>query len=212
MSDYSFMRSGVAGPANSSLGIGKEELEQLLGLFISNALITANKYCGMCNRNTITKEDINLGARYEVLKFFDNNNMAQDLEEIKQDYESLKDETVVGYKVEYFNTTIGAMEITDEMFATEEDADNYIDEHLSEHDDFTLLELTESDLKMEEITRGNEDGDPFSRITAENYSNLDEPSRKFIDELHRHNDNWATWEPYIPIQKMLKTIVDKNPF
>ena len=57
-----------------------------------------------------------MGMRLEVLNFFNNNNLIQDLEEIKQEYQQLKQEPIVGYQIEYYNNIAGVQEKTDEIF------------------------------------------------------------------------------------------------
>ena len=62
MSDYSFMQSGLNNV--KSKGLSEEDIENieiLLSLFISNAISNASKYVTHCNRNGVTKEDIQYG-------------------------------------------------------------------------------------------------------------------------------------------------------
>jgi hypothetical protein len=212
MSDYSFMKSGQSNESQGNLfDMTKEDVEQLLCLFMSNALESASKYTGLCKRNTITKQDISMGMRLEVLNFFNNNNLIQDLEEIKQEYQQLKEEPIVGYQIEYYNNIAGVQEKTDEIFDTEEEAESYIDKHLSNYEDITLLEITESDLRLDDLVNKDEPEDSFARINTEEYSTLNENNREFIDKIHEHYDKWNTWQPYIPIQIMLKNLIDKSP-
>lgn len=214
MSDYSFMKSGQSTASQTPGGLfdmSREDVEQLLCLFMSNALEIASKYTSLCKRNTITKQDISMGMRLEVLNFFNNNNLAKDFEEIKQEYQELKQEPIIGYQIEYYNNIAGVQQKTDEIFDTEEDAENYIDQHLSTYEDITLLEITESDLKLDDIVNKDGPEDPFARITSENYESLNSEDREFIDKIHEHYDKWNTWQPYIPIQLMLKNVIDNSP-
>ena len=215
MSDYSFMKSGQSTTSQSSGGLfdmTREDVEQLLCLFMSNALELASTYTDLCKRNTITKQDISMGMRLEVLNFFNNHNFVKDFEEIKQEYQQLKEEPVVGYQIEYYNNIAGVQQKTDEIFDTEEDAENYIEKHLSNYEDITLLEITESDLKLDDIVNKDGPEDPFARISSENYQSLDAKDKEFIDKIHEHYDKWDSWQPYIPIQIMLKNVIDKSPF
>ena len=215
MEDYSFMKTGSGSATNNPelfSGPSREDLQQILGLFVSNALITASKYTGLCQRNTITKEDIHMGVKFEVLKFFENNNLAADMEEIKRDYNALKDEKPIGYKIEYYDNIAGVMDMTEQIFETEEEAEIYIDKHLSGYNDITLIEVTESEQKMEELISSESDQDPFFRISEDIYGTLENDNREFVDKIHEHNDNWDDWKPYIPIQSLLKSVVDKTPF
>ena len=78
--DYGFMKSG-SGTSASALPFSEEEIKQLLSLFISNALITSTKYASFCKRNGVTKQDINLGLKYEVREFFERNTLSDDLKD-----------------------------------------------------------------------------------------------------------------------------------
>ena len=74
MSDYSFMRSGTATTQPSNYGLSNDDIIQMVNLFVSNAMISGSKYSKLCERNGITREDMEYGLKYEVLTFFDNPN------------------------------------------------------------------------------------------------------------------------------------------
>ena len=101
--NYGFMRSG-GGEAQPAFNVDENEIRQLLSLFISNAIINASRYAKICKRNGVTKMDINLGLMYEIREFFNRTTLSEDIKEIKQDYENLKNEEPVMYKVEYVDT------------------------------------------------------------------------------------------------------------
>ncbi len=70
MSDYSFMKTGQSNFIEEKKLSEKEieNIEILLSLFTSNALINASKYVKYSNRNGITSTDILYGLNYT---FFD---------------------------------------------------------------------------------------------------------------------------------------------
>ena len=96
--DFSFMKSGFGNQVTQPSLFGnvdENELRQLLGLFLSNAIINAARYVKICNRNGVTKKDINLGLKYEVREFFKRSSIQSDLDEIKRDYEALENEEAI---------------------------------------------------------------------------------------------------------------------
>jgi hypothetical protein len=87
MSDYSFLKSGgsvLAEPMKMS-DKEMEDIEIILGLFISNSIKNAAQYVEYCGRNGITKEDISYSLRYEVFEFLKRPDLLQGIEEIKQE-------------------------------------------------------------------------------------------------------------------------------
>ena len=87
MSDYSFLKSGgsvLAEPMKMS-DKEMEDIEIILGLFISNSIKNASQYVEYCGRNGITKEDISYSLRYEVFEFLKRPDLLQGIEEIKQE-------------------------------------------------------------------------------------------------------------------------------
>lgn len=100
MSDYSFMKTGF-NMINSKPKLSEEELlniECLLSLFISNSTVNAAKYVELSNRNGVTKEDLIYGLRYEVFEFLENQNIMEELDNIKNeildDNSDIEDEDV----------------------------------------------------------------------------------------------------------------------
>jgi hypothetical protein len=85
MSDYSFMRSGftnfVEPPKLSDQDT--ENLEIMLALFTSNALINAAKYVEYCQRNGVTQMDVLYGLIYEVFEFLNRSDLEEGMDEIR---------------------------------------------------------------------------------------------------------------------------------
>ena len=212
MSDYSFMRSGTSSSnqTNAFADVSQEELMQLINLFISNAMITGVKYANFCGRDGATKTDLDYGLKYEVCTFFERSTLIDDFKEIKQDYEDMKNEEPIKFKVTYFNSNTGLDEEVEDYFSSEEAADEYIDTNLGHHcEEITLVELTESDLKIEEMITHDELM-PFSKINQSQYNSLCEDDKKMIDNIHSTYEKWDNWDPQMPLQKMMKDIVTKN--
>ena len=64
----------------------KDNLEIMLALFTSNALINATKYVEYCGRNGVTQMDVLYGLIYEVFEFLNRNDLNEGMEEIRQEY------------------------------------------------------------------------------------------------------------------------------
>ncbi len=95
MSDYSFLRTGFSNLVEPKKKISDEErenIEIMLGLFTSNALINASKYAEMCNRNAVTKTDMLYGLQYEVFEFLQRPDLDEGLREIREEYEQMNEE------------------------------------------------------------------------------------------------------------------------
>ena len=209
--DFSFMKSGMgAGDSQHSLfgNVDENELRQLLGLFLSNAIINAARYVKICNRNGVTKKDINIGLKYEVREFFKRSSIQSDLEEIKRDYESLENEESIKFRVEYADTRTGEICVSD-IFEDEDLAEEFICELESEGDgtyyaDFTIIELTESDIMMDEMVVDNDSINEFNKATEEQIRACSQDDREFASKVHQYDLSWEEWQPETPILMIMK--------
>ena len=164
MSDYSFMQTGFNNV--KSTGLSEEDIENieiLLSLFISNAISNASKYVTHCNRNGVTKEDIQYSLRYEVFEFLNRSTIMDDIKKATQEYNQYLDEV--------------------------EDSDYEEDED----------EINSMIIPDEEVN-------PFKRIEQ---SLICDNNKEFIEKYHKHNDNWDSWTPDTPLNKILKNAIDK---
>ena len=95
---------------------------------------------------------------------------------------------------------------------SEDLADEYIDADLDDdrRQDITLLELTKSDLELDNMIVSDDDIQPFEKISKNIYDSLTNKDRELIDEIHRIYDSWNSWEPENPIQQKMKSIINEN--
>ena len=164
MSDYSFMQTGFNNV--KSTGLSEEDIENieiLLSLFISNSIYNASKYVTECNRNGVTKEDIQYSLRYEVFEFLNRSTIMDDIKKATQDYNQYLDDL--------------------------EDSDYEEDE-----DEINSMIIPDNELN------------PFKRIDQ---SLICDNNKEFIECFHKHNDNWDSWTPDTPLNKILKNAIDK---
>lgn len=199
MSDYSFMRSGFSNllepPRLSEQD--KDNLEIMLALFTSNALINATKYVEYCGRNGVTQMDVLYGLIYEVFEFLNRNDLNEGMEEIRQEY----------YKMYEFSEE-------DEGESNDEE----VDENEDKNDAETNLENQDSDNEgitndyerdfeeLNDIIVPDNEIENFNRITEEKITS---DNREFVEKIHRYYDNWDTWNPETPLQISLRDAINK---
>jgi len=88
----------------------------------------------------------------------------------------------------------------DDIKQATEDYNQYI-ESLDSSD-----EEEESD-ELDGIIIPDEEVDEFKRIEP---SLVDDDNKEFIENLHKHYDNWESWVPDTPLNKILKNAIDKT--
>lgn len=207
--NYSFMKSG-GGEATPMFNVNENEIRHLLSLFISNAIINASRYAKISKRNGVTKMDINLGLMYEIREFFNRTTILNDIQEIKREYENLQNEEPVKFKVEYVDTRTGTISLS-EAFDDEDSAENYICE-LEEEDyysDFTILEVTDSDLMMEDMVIDDSEIEPFLKASIDNIREASQNDRLFVSKVHKYENEWESWVPETHILSILKNCAIK---
>lgn len=184
MSDYSFLRTGFSNLVEPTKITDKEreDIEIMLGLFTSNALINASKYVQYCGRNAVTKTDILYGLQYEVFEFLQRSDLSEGLDEIRADYERLRLE-------EY--------EMGDENEDEEESDGDY--------DNIDQGELNLENTELGEMIIPDQEVEDFQRISEER---IDDENREFVDKLHHYNDTWSTWQPQTDLEVILKNAID----
>jgi len=63
-----------------------EEINILMSLFITRGLKHAHRYMKLCNRNVITKMDISMGMKREIMTFIKDPNLQNAFDEHKEEY------------------------------------------------------------------------------------------------------------------------------
>lgn len=208
MSNYEFMRTGKDSSPELYPDISEDDLLSMINLFISNALLTSEKYSRLCQRTCITKEDIDYGIKYEVYVFFHRPNLINDIEAIKKEIKDNTPEPIL-FKIECKNNETNETTIIDTIFDSTELAETYISQNIDESQfTITFLEYTETDLKLQEITTDNEE--PFLKISPEQIACLSDADKLFVDEIHKIQSLWDKWNPEHPVQTILKQIITNH--
>ena len=200
MSDYSFMRSGfsnlVEPPRLSEQD--KENLEIMLALFTSNALINAAKYVEYCGRNGVTQMDVLYGLIYEVFEFLNRRDLNEGMEEIREEY----------YKMYNFSEDDEDYEDEDEDEDGEDDKNyEYEGDGEGEGEDEDDKNIAERDFgELNNMIVPDNEIENFKRIAEEKITsnNMD-----FVEKIHRYYDNWDSWNPETPLQISLRDAINK---
>ena len=178
MSDYSFLKSGhnlVDEPKKFNQK-EQENIMIMLSLFSSNALINGAKYCELCERDGVTKEDLVYGMRYEVFEFLKRDNLMESMDEMAKDYyEEMKN-------------------ISEDEDIDEEDVN---DEEIDDKEEIDDLIVPDSEIE------------PFKRINTDKLNKLEADNKDFAEKIHTYYDNWESWNPETPLEKILKNGIDK---
>ena len=70
--------------------------------------------------------------------------------------------------------------------------------------DFTIVEITDSDLMMEDMVVEDNEIQPFSKVSNDNIREASQDDRQFISKVHTYENQWESWEPETPILAILK--------
>ena len=228
MLNFDFMNSGLlesdGGAYENSF---HEYITALLSLFITKSLENAVKYIDICNRNGITKNDIELALKHQAFEFFKNPNLADELEDIKkamlEDYDS-EDEDEVELVEE-------AEEGESEEAETicEGDSEEIEAEKIEAEEEETICEGDSEEIEVEEAEGETEcEGDeefgivniedlfnsmnvddenvqPFERV---NLRDVEIEKRNFVRDFHTRTDNWDTWTPQNDIEKSIFNAIE----
>ena len=171
-----------------------KDMEIMLCLFVSNAMLNASRYCELCERDGITKEDVVYGIRYEVFEFLKRDNLEKALKEMKEDYEEeIKKDT------ESDEEDIGGGDEGETGGDEGEDiGDNEDSEDIGDGDEIDKMIVDDDEIE------------DFRRIQPELLSKLEKSEDIiFIDNMHKYYDTWDSWEPETPLEKILKSGIDK---
>ena len=98
--------------------------------------------------------------------------------------------------------------INDDIQKATEDYNDYLEELEEESvDDVSYDASVDGESKEEEsFIIPDEEVDEFSRIKL---SLISDDNREFIEKFHKHYDNWDSWVPESPLDKILKNAINK---
>ena len=214
MSNFDFMNSGLlesdGGAYENSF---HEYITALLSLFITKSLENAVKYIDICNRNGITKNDIELALKHQAFEFFKNPNLADELEDIKkamlEDYDS-EDEDEVEL-VEDGEEAETICEGDSEEIEEEAEESDSEEAEAEEAEGETECEGDEEFgiVNIEDLFNGmnvdDENVQPFERV---NLRDVEIEKRNFVRDFHTRTDNWETWTPQNDIEKSIFNAIE----
>ncbi len=218
MSNFDFMNSGLlesdGGAYENSF---HEYITALLSLFITKSLENAVKYIDICNRNGITKNDIELALKHQAFEFFKNPNLADELEDIKkamlEDYDSEDEDEVELVEDGEEAETICEGDSEEVEAETEEEAEEIEAEEIEAEEAESETECEGDEefgiVNIEDLFNSmnvdDENVQPFERV---NLRDVEIEKRNFVRDFHTRTDNWDTWTPQNDIEKSIFNAIE----
>jgi len=232
MSDFSFMQSGLSGGDGSAGFNDMEDLKVMLSLFISNAMINAARFVKICGRDGVTKMDIEYCLKYEVFEFFNNPNLTEHFNDMKQDYLEYQDDDdddsgdddsggifwCTHPKCLNSLDSFPSKGLLKEHMLIKHDYEE-IDSGSSEDED--AAEYEDTDAVAGEDDEDGEDGeddglegmvvpdDEIQTFTKIELDDVDGSDKEFVETLYKHYDYWGEWTPSTPIEISLYNAIQK---
>ena len=219
MSNFDFMNSGLlesdGGAYENSF---HEYITALLSLFITKSLENAVKYIDICNRNGITKNDIELALKHQAFVFFKNPNLADELEDLKAQLSEEYDSE------DYDSEAEGEEGEAEEGETEEEDGENEAEEGEAEEGEGEEGEGEENEAEAETECEGDEefgivniedlfngmnvDDENVQQFERVNLRDVEIEKRNFVRDFHTRTDNWETWTPQNDIEKSIFNAIE----
>ena len=199
MTDYSFMRSGLSSNYNPIDTFSIEDLEILLAIFVKNSIKNASRHVKICGRSGVTKEDMELGLKYEVFDFFKNPDNVRQIQELKAEAEAEAEAELVDCECPCTCDCECGVENPEECEC----------ECMGECECTCEIETTEQLLFGDNVVPDSEIQE-FSRMSLTNIENVEDNSDKeFIKNYYNYADKWNTWKPETPLEFSLFNAVNK---
>ncbi len=192
MSDYSFMRSGVAGTRNVNNNYYNEfnlKLTCMLRILMEKSVEMAGEYVEHSKRNTITCEDMIYSLQFEAHEFMSAEN-EEELANKVNDYVGRED------TFQMFESIINSVsEKNNSPCASGVDED-------SGSDASTLPDDCGSDADSESTfeSEDEESDDEFEESTCE---------CEMCTKMNKYHREWNDWNPTDELECMFKNAVDK---
>ena len=218
MSDFGFMSSGFGDIGGNAYEENfRINITAMLSLFISKALEDSLKYIKICKRNAVTKKDLEMALKFQTLRFFQNPELENELDEMKEEIKAeLNDE-----ELEYSENEIDDAEEDSSEGEWEDipegetvDEDNILEggtecEGDNNDSECKVIEVDSLEDGLNEIlqqfTLDDSDADEFSRA---NLRETDVKDRNFVVDFHKCSDSWNSWQPENDMQKTLFNAIE----
>ena len=184
MSDFSFMRSGVAGDVVPDDG-GTDFMRKvvsILAVLSEEAVSTAERFVKACGRTVVTSEDMLYALRYESRAFWD-----KDIAD--RFFERLREERQHTYDSE------------EEDGEEDEEEDDGDDEEDDEEDE----DEEDEDEEEDEEDDDEEDGDYENKFALKALAEAD-----FHNNVMSSTAGWQEWQPDDPVKRLLKQAIDNT--
>ena len=218
MSDFGFMSSGFGDIGGDAYEENfRVNITAMLSLFISKALEDSLKYIQICKRNAVTKKDLEMALKFQTLRFFQNPELENELDEIKEEIKAELNDEEIEYSENELDDTeedssegewedIPEGEAVDEANILEGGTECEGDNNHSE-DKVIEVESLEGGLNeiFQQFTLDDGDADEFSRA---NLRETDVKDRNLVVDFHKCSDSWNSWQPENDMQKTLFNAIE----
>ena len=224
MGDFGFMSSGFGDVGGDAYEENfRINITAMLSLFISKALEDSMKYIQICKRNAVTKKDLEMALKFQTLRFFQNPQLENELDEMKEEIRAELD----GEEGEYYSDSSDSSDSSEGVWEDipegEADAEaeaeagvgtesGVIDCEGDEDEAGEAAEAVEV-LSLEDGLTGIlqqftlEDGES-DEFTRANLRETEVKDRNFVVDFHKCSDSWDSWEPENDMQKTLFNAIE----
>ena len=234
MSDFGFMSSGFGDVGGDAYEENfRINITAMLSLFISKALEDSLKYIKICKRNAVTKKDLEMALKFQTLRFFQNPELENELDEMKEEIRAeMEDCENELYYAEDSDSSEGVWEDipdgeaeVDDEAEVEGEAEAEVEGEAEAEDEAEaeaeagMTECGEDEAKtievysledgldgiLQQFTLNDEEADEFSRANLRETEVMD---RNFVVDFHKCSDSWDSWEPQNDMQKTLFNAIE----
>ena len=226
MGDFGFMSSGFGDVGGDAYEENfRINITAMLSLFISKALEDSMKYIQICKRNAVTKKDLEMALKFQTLRFFQNPQLENELDEMKEEIRAELD----GEEGEYYSDSSDSSDSSEGVWEDipegEADAEAEAEAEAGVGTESGVIECegdedeageaaeTVEVLSLEDGLTGIlqqftlEDGES-DEFTRANLRETEVKDRNFVVDFHKCSDSWDSWEPENDMQKTLFNAIE----
>lgn len=215
MSDFGFMSSGFGDVGGDAYEENfRINITAMLSLFISKALEDSLKYIKICKRNAVTKKDLEMALKFQTLRFFQNPELENELDEMKEEIRAEMEG-----EEEYYSESDSSEGVWEDIPEGEAETDGEAEADADGEAVAGMTECGDDEAKaievysledgldgiLQQFTLDDGEADEFSRANLRETEVMD---RNFVVDFHKCSDSWDSWEPQNDMQKTLFNAIE----
>ena len=209
MNNFGFMSSGTGDTDGGAYYDNFNEfMTAVLSLFISKSLENSVKYVEICNRDGVTKNDLELALKHQAFDFFKNPNLNEELEELREEIrQEIREYEEYGSDYSNDEAEDGSGDEAEDGSGdeAEDGSGDEAEENNSQETENANYGLASIDDLFHGIQTA-EDVQPFKRA---NLRDIEIEKRNFVHEFHIRTDNWESWKPENDIEKAIFNAIEQ---